>query len=568
MKKSETHYVLIIHGTWNAPASTEGAKWYQKAGAFAEALASRLAGTPLAGAVWRSSKGRLTDFSWSGDNTHDARLNAATALCGEILSIRASDPTARIHLVAHSHGGNVVLKALELYQTQLGKAADHLREVMRWYVASEAIDHEKLLAEVAKLFPDWTQDNQKELRDSLLEFAQTKTNPYYFHITDWFAGDPQSHRIGRLIFLGTPFLRKRWYRHGWRSRLRVTAQIVSMYIVSYIIFTIVFNIGSLVIFHKILGCNIINWPWMLQGVSCLLPLGGVLSISLPDGKLPDVNNIYYHPTLFYRTRKRIEAFIVTAGQMDEALLGLSAEPFVDAYLALQMDKQRTARRVQWRFSRPIGAPSYEFDMETFRFLRLAGINVLKVVVEGATRPLWPILQTYLRRTLRKLILSHATGLPPQEFKGAWISARTGIGRREEFDEGKIWDISELASRTPSLRQSVIEEKRYSFLWSSETLALRLGHSRIWPQITKYYPLLERERADLQDDEERVGLQRACLVIEERAREVTGAVQLSHSGYYGHPAVLEAIVKFLISGQRPIAASVGASSNAIVAVNGN
>jgi hypothetical protein len=81
-------------------------------------------------------------------------------------------------------------------------------------------------------------------------------------------------------------------------------------------------------------------------------------------------------------------------------------------------------------------------------------------------------------------------------------------------------------------------------------------------------LLERERADLQDDEERVGLQRACLVIEERAREVTGAVQLSHSGYYGHPAVLEAIVKFLISGQRPIAASVGASSNAIVAVNGN
>src|ERR1700726_4934954 len=104
MPTPEENYILIVHGTWSAPTA-EGTKWYQKGGAFAETLAARLEGTPLAGAVWRSCCNKATDFSWSGDNAHGARLKAAKALCEEILSIRAADPNARIHFIAHSHGG-------------------------------------------------------------------------------------------------------------------------------------------------------------------------------------------------------------------------------------------------------------------------------------------------------------------------------------------------------------------------------------------------------------------------------------------------------------------------------
>lgn len=111
MSVAEMHYVLIVHGTWNAPEAGE-TKWYQKGGAFAQALAQRLESTALAGAVWRNCAGKPTDFSWCGDNTHECRLEAADRLYEEILGIQDVDETARIHIVAHSHGGNVVLKSI------------------------------------------------------------------------------------------------------------------------------------------------------------------------------------------------------------------------------------------------------------------------------------------------------------------------------------------------------------------------------------------------------------------------------------------------------------------------
>ena len=49
-------------------------------------------------------------FHWDGTNTHAGRLAAAEKLAKLFHFIGASDPSARIHLLAHSHGGNVLLK--------------------------------------------------------------------------------------------------------------------------------------------------------------------------------------------------------------------------------------------------------------------------------------------------------------------------------------------------------------------------------------------------------------------------------------------------------------------------
>ncbi len=68
----ETHYVWVIHGTFNPPEAGK-VKWFQTSDGgvttFCDALSERLRGTPLAGCVWRSPHGP-TLFSWSGQNDH------------------------------------------------------------------------------------------------------------------------------------------------------------------------------------------------------------------------------------------------------------------------------------------------------------------------------------------------------------------------------------------------------------------------------------------------------------------------------------------------------------------
>ncbi|CAI5983076.1 unnamed protein product [Closterium sp. NIES-65] len=58
-------------------------------------------------------------FFWDGSNTHEGRVKAAEKLARLLDLIARRDPSARIHVIAHSHGGNVLLKAIELYMKRL-----------------------------------------------------------------------------------------------------------------------------------------------------------------------------------------------------------------------------------------------------------------------------------------------------------------------------------------------------------------------------------------------------------------------------------------------------------------
>jgi hypothetical protein len=147
------------------------------------------------------------------------------------------------------------------------------------------------------------------------------------------------------------------------------------------------------------------------------------------------------------------------------------------------------------------------------------------------------------------VLSQATGLHPGEFDGAAISIQSNIGIPEIFDE-TVWDIAELAASVPSFLGVPADKERYKFLWSSDALAARITTSNTWSLIESHRRHIERERGFDISAEERLALQRTCLVIEEKARELSGAVQLSHSGYYGHPEMLEAMAAFLVHGRYP------------------
>jgi pimeloyl-ACP methyl ester carboxylesterase len=92
---SPTHVFVLIHGTF-----ARGASWTGEDSRLTKALRE---GYP-------SSK--ILRFMWTGTNSHSARLSAADELCRLLKSSAGEFPQARIHLIGHSHGGNVALYAL------------------------------------------------------------------------------------------------------------------------------------------------------------------------------------------------------------------------------------------------------------------------------------------------------------------------------------------------------------------------------------------------------------------------------------------------------------------------
>ena len=94
--------VFVVHGanvhTWWRRLANGGYAWWRSWSLFSDAIRIALAGDV-----------EIREVRWSGSNTHQARLTAGEALAG---MIGAQPADARIHLVTHSHGGNVALVAV------------------------------------------------------------------------------------------------------------------------------------------------------------------------------------------------------------------------------------------------------------------------------------------------------------------------------------------------------------------------------------------------------------------------------------------------------------------------
>jgi hypothetical protein len=117
--------IILVHGTWGrgffpkgqlegscedfpaeagTDAASEGAKrWFEKGSEFRRTLEERLEGLSLECSFW--------PFRWSGANSVFARDRAATKLADQ-LKTHLQNQGAMPIIIAHSHGGNVALRAL------------------------------------------------------------------------------------------------------------------------------------------------------------------------------------------------------------------------------------------------------------------------------------------------------------------------------------------------------------------------------------------------------------------------------------------------------------------------
>ena len=106
--------VILVHGTWANYESTSP-PWWEPRSEFVKELDIALAAAGSEARCWAPQSfwiARPEIFAWTGDNSQSQRHGASLALA-YLLSWFERETEFRYHIVAHSHGGNVVLGALD-----------------------------------------------------------------------------------------------------------------------------------------------------------------------------------------------------------------------------------------------------------------------------------------------------------------------------------------------------------------------------------------------------------------------------------------------------------------------
>ncbi len=93
--------IVTVHGTGDTADSAEGQKWFQRGGAFSERLRQKLAQQGL--------DAEIVPVLWSGANSAAEREKGAEKLARELR--KSARRYASVHVIGHSHGGNVANEA-------------------------------------------------------------------------------------------------------------------------------------------------------------------------------------------------------------------------------------------------------------------------------------------------------------------------------------------------------------------------------------------------------------------------------------------------------------------------
>ena len=115
--------ILLVHGTWGRgifpkmldlrPGYFRGTKrWFEEGSQFCDGLDAALKSASL---DWP-----IRAFLWSGANSVHARDRAARDLSKQLRE-ELKDPDATAVIIAHSHGGNVALRALQYLDSMTGR---------------------------------------------------------------------------------------------------------------------------------------------------------------------------------------------------------------------------------------------------------------------------------------------------------------------------------------------------------------------------------------------------------------------------------------------------------------
>jgi hypothetical protein len=145
-------------------------------------------------------------------------------------------------------------------------------------------------------------------------------------------------------------------------------------------------------------------------------------------------------------------------------------------------------------------------------------------------------------------------LQADEFAGAAILAQHQLGMPEFFKEHD-WDVTELLIKSCPAERNTTEDRRarYAFLWNNAEFEARLHRSWLWRQRSSWKDEIKSHYARFQVDDSSAFEERqakTCLILEERLKELVGAVELFHGSYYTNHQIIAAIAKFIATRDPP------------------
>jgi hypothetical protein len=598
---AERHCVFLVHGTWGYVTDEDrkdAAPWYEPGSKFGVALLEGLRSTSPE-CDWE-----IRSHTWPlCENIHAHRDAAAASLARTIEEFRKKEPNTILHFVAHSHGGNVVLDALSRWFTRLHSTGYDafsvaLRQMkkarQRASVDKDPFKDPPTPSELVGLvqdalrrsdLPDLTSAASLQeacgavskdrlgrwdlLRTWQIEALGNDIELDHLRIPQWsrigaacWTAQSQVHGIGRLVFLGTPFLHKSWKsNHNRLSRRvakfgQVTIAVIQTCILLYLSGLLLGMISDF-FRGRVSFWNPIEWPWWVIGIVAFFAAAN-WSALLEVLRSPERHdtNVYFDlgrselrglaQAMGSDKRLRLRCLVVSAELFDEAFLALSAEPVLVGALKPQIrkwlrleppgagapDEAETTlyseRGIDWWVAR------HRFGLGTVlvKVIRLPG-----TVLARLSRFLWrqslgPLVERVVMSVMRSVIQLIATGLHPQEMRhGREIALASRIGVPAVFEEGEPWDVTPIALAIPAFRGSARESERFAFLKGTPLPKGAADNHFLFGSL----------HAQGVTNAETLKI---ALMVDERVREAVGAVQLAHSVYYGNEEVIRRAAKFV------------------------
>jgi hypothetical protein len=587
---TENHYVILVHGTWNTPVDGQ-AHWAVLSDAgvpnFASELNAKLDELGLDRPIGRHANSLDTTFKWSGENTHNGRIQGAKSLYMLIDYIDRSDPIARIHIVAHSHGGNVALRALSEYlKTRYLRGVDFAR------------NYERALAAGISQPLSWAWDNspyppqrfsQANTELAEIEDLYTKTdadgsarklNPAFNAFTAgdiWLAGKGMN-RIGRIVFLGTPFFEKVWAR--WKSNPLewIGALVEAIFytpiaaLIAYVLWAISHGLLWVLLgfTFDLIPAPVLNpmrwseWCWFsLAGIS-----GAVsLFFAYIDREGRRSFNYYFNPSTGYRplnwdrstTLKSILEYkfqqsipfptlIIHSGMLDEVFMAMSTEPLVRGILIPRM--REVFSLPDYRVATADGDLEPKFS--PIQFAKYLPLTTLTLFV----RPIRAVLVRYIGSIVLKALTSAGFGFPSVELREGNIMPSNRMVVPQWLRSWE-WDVAQLLlsqnAKASTAEGDVLadgEENGFGYLFDQDLRSRRLAGSALWQRLRSDVADIVRNNRSLPAEQAREQLELVVLTIEQHVREIVNRVGLSHSRYYTNKMVIEAVARFLANGDLP------------------
>jgi hypothetical protein len=526
-------------------------------------------------------------FEWNHGNNHQDRIEGARELAKLLEQYRKAKHL--IHVVTHSHGGNVALKAIEMYlgEIQLSirrnlegadlveKSLQAIAEFGQLATAGpegggpleEALGRlvleidQRTKGSIRAVMPgENTEQDQASAAEGqdLMRTDRRGFKKFFKIVYDQIRNAslrvalarviqlasvrPEVHRIGSVVTMGTPFFFKHWQPAVFSKIL--TAVIGALLFAVYAAFGwylgVLFWGGLLALlpFVDFVGWNPLYWPGWLQVLYLLVFVvpSTVLAIVDDRTKLRDTN-IYFDAAAISSLLDSLgDARIcrmlnIHSGLLDEPYLGMSVFPTLDPYIRKKIEA--FTRPKPWLFvpvQRRVGVSAQSLLAQVIRTgwtLVKALVALLLLILYPARYLLHLLTGGFLKQAATKRLRVAAYGLPPIELAESRIAVNSNLV--QDYFAHESYDASQhLTGLTIDTRKEI---NRFDFLWDDSLVGLQYRESILGQHIGDGLSLDEK---------------RQILALEERGKEFFGVTGVRHSMYYDNDAVIDKIAEFIKS----------------------